>query len=65
VRNGNVYARGATDDKGQMLTHVKGVEAWIKSGRKLPIQVKFLIEGEEEGLYATNLGARVLIRVGE
>ena len=31
VRNGNIYARGATDDKGQMLTHVKGVEAWMKS----------------------------------
>jgi acetylornithine deacetylase/succinyl-diaminopimelate desuccinylase-like protein len=48
VRDGNIFARGATDDKGQMLTHVKGVEAWIKSGSKLPIQVKFLIEGEEE-----------------
>jgi acetylornithine deacetylase/succinyl-diaminopimelate desuccinylase-like protein len=48
VRNGNVYARGATDDKGQMLTHVKGAEAWIKSGNKLPVQLKFLIEGEEE-----------------
>ena len=48
VRNGNIYARGATDDKGQMLTHVKSVEAWIKSGSKLPLQVKFLIEGEEE-----------------
>jgi acetylornithine deacetylase/succinyl-diaminopimelate desuccinylase-like protein len=48
VRDGNIYARGATDDKGQMLTHVKGVEAWIKSGATLPIQVKFLIEGEEE-----------------
>ena len=48
VRNGNIYARGATDDKGQMLTHVKGAEAWIKSGSKLPVQLKFLIEGEEE-----------------
>jgi succinyl-diaminopimelate desuccinylase len=48
VRNGNVYARGATDDKGQMLTHVKSVEAWLKSVGKLPLQVKFLIEGEEE-----------------
>jgi succinyl-diaminopimelate desuccinylase len=47
-RNGNIYARGATDDKGQMLTHVKSVEAWIKTVGKLPIQVKFLIEGEEE-----------------
>jgi acetylornithine deacetylase/succinyl-diaminopimelate desuccinylase-like protein len=48
VRNGNIYARGATDDKGQMLTHVKSVEAWVKAGGKLPVQVKFLIEGEEE-----------------
>jgi succinyl-diaminopimelate desuccinylase len=48
VRDGNVYARGATDDKGQMLTHVKSVEAWLKSVDRLPIQVKFLIEGEEE-----------------
>ncbi|MFI4876841.1 MAG: dipeptidase [Blastopirellula sp. JB062] len=48
VRDGNLYARGATDDKGQMLTHVKSVEAWIRSVGKLPIQVKFLIEGEEE-----------------
>jgi succinyl-diaminopimelate desuccinylase len=48
VRDGNVYARGATDDKGQMLTHVKSVEAWIRTVGKLPLQVKFLIEGEEE-----------------
>ena len=48
VRDGNIYARGATDDKGQMLTHVKSVEAWMKAAGKLPIQVKFLIEGEEE-----------------
>jgi succinyl-diaminopimelate desuccinylase len=48
VRDGNIYARGATDDKGQMLTHIKGTEAWIKTKGSLPIQVKFLIEGEEE-----------------
>ncbi len=48
VRDGNVYARGATDDKGQMLTHVLGVESLLKAEGKLPIQVKFLIEGEEE-----------------
>jgi acetylornithine deacetylase/succinyl-diaminopimelate desuccinylase-like protein len=48
VRNGNIVARGATDDKGQMLTHVKSVEAWLKAVGKLPLQVKFLIEGEEE-----------------
>jgi acetylornithine deacetylase/succinyl-diaminopimelate desuccinylase-like protein len=48
IRNGNIYARGATDDKGQMLTHVKSVAAWITAVGKLPLQVKFLIEGEEE-----------------
>jgi len=48
VRDGNVYARGATDDKGQMLTHVKSAQAWIESEGRLPLQLKFLIEGEEE-----------------
>lgn len=48
IREGNVYARGATDDKGQMFTHVKSLEAWLKSAGRLPIQLKFLIEGEEE-----------------
>jgi len=48
VREGNLYARGATDDKGQMLTHVKSVQAWLETEQKLPLQVKFLIEGEEE-----------------
>ncbi len=47
-RNGNLYARGATDDKGQMLTHVKSVEAWMRTAGRLPVQLKFLIEGEEE-----------------
>ena len=47
-RNGNLYARGATDDKGQMLTHVNSVAAWAAAGQPLPLQVKFLIEGEEE-----------------
>ena len=47
-RNGNLYARGATDDKGQVFTHVKSVEAWLKTETKLPVNVKFLIEGEEE-----------------
>ena len=48
VRNGNVYARGATDDKGQLYTHIKAVEGWLKTVGELPVQVKFLIEGEEE-----------------
>jgi acetylornithine deacetylase/succinyl-diaminopimelate desuccinylase-like protein len=48
IRDGNIYARGATDDKGQMLTHLKSAEAWIATAGKLPLQLKFLIEGEEE-----------------
>ena len=48
VRNHNVYARGATDDKGQMFTHVKSAQAWLETAGKLPVQLKFLIEGEEE-----------------
>jgi len=48
IRDGNLYARGATDDKGQMLTHLKSTEAWLASEGKLPLQLKFLIEGEEE-----------------
>ncbi|MEO1526949.1 MAG: dipeptidase [Planctomycetota bacterium] len=48
VRDGNLYARGATDDKGQLLTHIQSVCGWLASGTALPLQVKFLIEGEEE-----------------
>ena len=48
VRDGKIYARGATDDKGQMLTHVLSVEAWLKTTGKLPVNVIFVIEGEEE-----------------
>jgi len=47
-REGNLYARGATDDKGQLFTHVKSAEAWIRVEGRLPINLKFLIEGEEE-----------------
>ena len=47
-RDGDLYARGATDDKGQMLTHVKSAQAWLATERKLPINLKYLIEGEEE-----------------
>lgn len=48
VRDGNIYARGSTDDKGQMLTHVLSILSWKACGMKLPLQVKFLIEGQEE-----------------
>lgn len=47
VRDGKLFARGATDDKGQMFAHVKALEAHLASGG-LPVNVKVLIEGEEE-----------------
>ena len=48
VRNGNIYARGAADDKGQVMILVKAVERLMKRDGRLPVNVRFLIEGEEE-----------------
>ena len=49
IRDGNIYARGACDDKGQMYMHIKAMEALNRVYQgKLPLNVKFLIEGEEE-----------------
>jgi acetylornithine deacetylase/succinyl-diaminopimelate desuccinylase-like protein len=48
VRDGNIYARGATDNKGQLLTHVNAVGAYLEAEGELPVNVTFLIEGEEE-----------------
>lgn len=48
IRDGKVFARGATDDKGQFIAHVKAVESLMKTEGKLPVNVKFVIEGEEE-----------------
>ncbi len=47
-KDDRLYARGATDDKGQFLTHVKAVESLLKSDDNLAVNVKFIIEGEEE-----------------
>ncbi len=48
VRDGVVFARGATDDKGQLYTHLKATEAWIQVTGETPINLVFLMEGEEE-----------------
>lgn len=48
VRGGDIYARGASDDKGQSLTHIKALEAYVKSGTGFPVNIKFILEGEEE-----------------
>ena len=48
VKDGKVYARGATDDKGQMFIHVKALESYLKTAGAAPVNLKFLLEGEEE-----------------
>ena len=49
IRDGSIYARGSADDKGQMYIHIKAIEALRGlHGGRLPVNVKFLIEGEEE-----------------
>ena len=47
-RNGNLYARGAVDDKGQMWMHVKALQSLMQADGKLPVNVKVIVEGEEE-----------------
>jgi len=48
IKDGKIFARGATDDKGQMYMHIKSVEAFFKTTGALPLNIKFIIEGEEE-----------------
>ena len=48
VRDGEIVARGSTDDKGQVYAHVKALEIMLRDGGKLPVNLKILIEGEEE-----------------
>jgi acetylornithine deacetylase/succinyl-diaminopimelate desuccinylase-like protein len=48
VRDGEIYARGAADDKGQVFMHIKAIEAFLKKSGSLPLNIRFFIEGEEE-----------------
>ena len=48
IRDGEIYARGSADDKGQVFMHFKAVEAHLKQNGRLPVNIKFILEGEEE-----------------
>src|SRR5512134_1096915 len=48
VREGELYARGAVDDKGQIFMHFKAIEAHMKQNGRLPVNIKVILEGEEE-----------------
>ncbi|HCD51756.1 MAG TPA: dipeptidase [Balneolaceae bacterium] len=48
IKDGLIYARGSSDDKGQAFTHIKALESFVKSGNKIPVNVKVILEGEEE-----------------
>jgi len=48
IRDGRIYARGSTDNKGQILAHILGVGELLSRGETLPVNVTFLVEGEEE-----------------
>ena len=48
LKGDDIFGRGTTDDKGQFYVHVAAVEAYLKSGGQLPLNIKFMLEGEEE-----------------
>src|SRR5208282_2813810 len=47
IRSNNLYGRGASDDKGQLFTHVKAIECYLHTAGRLPVNVKCILEGEE------------------
>lgn len=58
-RNGQIYARGAVDDKGQIFYAITAVRAWRELGKKLSVNLKFCIEGEEE---SSSMGLKTSLR---
>jgi acetylornithine deacetylase/succinyl-diaminopimelate desuccinylase-like protein len=62
VRDGNLYARGATDDKGQLFAHLKAIESYLRAEGALPVNVKILAEGEEE-IGSRNLDPYILAHI--
>ncbi|NDJ63147.1 MAG: M20/M25/M40 family metallo-hydrolase, partial [Chloroflexi bacterium] len=56
IRNGTFYARGVADNKGNLIARIAAVDAYLRARGELPINVKFIFEGEEE-IGSPNLGA--------
>ncbi|HEY3250079.1 MAG TPA: dipeptidase [Ignavibacteria bacterium] len=56
IRGENIYARGSADDKGQVFIHLKALEAHFINSRSLPVNIKIIVEGEEE-IGSINLGS--------
>jgi acetylornithine deacetylase/succinyl-diaminopimelate desuccinylase-like protein len=50
IRNGKIYARGVSDSKGHLFAYIKGVESILKKEGKLPINIKFVVDGDEEAV---------------
>ncbi len=48
IRGHRLYGRGASDDKGQLLTHLKAIESWFRTTGRLPVNIKCIFEGDEE-----------------
>ncbi|MBN1202112.1 MAG: M20/M25/M40 family metallo-hydrolase [Anaerolineae bacterium] len=48
IRDGLIYGRGTSDDKGELLSRIQAVEAWLKTQGDLPVRIKWVVEGEEE-----------------
>jgi len=48
IKGNKIFGRGATDDKGELITRIKSVEACLKTTGDVPCNIKFVIEGEEE-----------------
>ncbi|MBS2019843.1 MAG: dipeptidase [Deltaproteobacteria bacterium] len=48
IREGRMWGRGVVDDKGQVWIHVKAIESFLETAKKLPINLKLIVEGEEE-----------------
>ena len=56
IVGGNLFARGASDDKGQLFIHLKAVESYLRTAKRLPLNIKIWLEGEEE-INSPNLSA--------